>query len=401
MHRRIKSEAAAERHDALVGDGTLQYSLHQFLVDLFGSLLPGLLFLTALLVSILPTAQAVFASVSEEVALVPMSNYVKSFLRDTSNTPNVLWIGFLLFYGALGYVIGTHFHRQDPKDPDRESFAQVALEIGMSERIKYLGASLWLRLKGAIGRNTDKPKYSVWDAIACLCQFRCASPNLLRIKRAKSTPGNEEDASGNARLRVDFGCTTIEECEFPYPFIYRYLEKRGHKHLLNLIPWNDGGETRSKTFINRLKIRLQYYRPATFRRVTKSEADVRLSISMWYVARELVFPCICCLLVVIASMVYALRHDSESAPMYLPVMLCPAGVLLFAWFSLSTTQKFIHYQRLREVYQVLETAYTAFRFEPKLLSADVVVDFSQNGEKPVSAEVVPALTGKEIPGARA
>lgn len=48
-------------------------------------------------------------------------------------------------------------------------------------------------------------------------------------------------------------------------------------------------------------------------------------------------------------------------------LAAPIFVFVLSWFAWRTIRGFLHYQRLREVFFVLETAYTAFRGKYDLL----------------------------------
>lgn len=368
--------------DMLAGDGTVQYTVHQFLVDFLGSLLPGLLFLSALLLSVIPTTQAFICVLSDQRNLQPVTSYLTSALRATENTPNVLWIGLFLFYCALGYVIGTHFQRQDPKRPDRESFAMAAYKVNYRHRLRLFIRSLvtlFKREPPSTGEASGTVPQRKWKnfrkALWNLLFLRCASTKLALVFRSKARirdgamkPNDEQTRKNRiSQRRRDFACTSIRNCQFPYPYIRDYLMARGHDHLIDMIPWGNKGEERSKTFINRVKIRLQYYRSNAYRRIIKNEADVRLSTSMWYAAEALVAVSLVCICVSFVSLCISFFLDKEHTPVYLVAMFCPIAVLLFSWFSIHATQASVHYQRLREVFYVLETAYTAFRYERELM----------------------------------
>jgi hypothetical protein len=111
-----------------------------------------------------------------------------------------------------------------------------------------------------------------------------------------------------------------QKVEFPYARLRRYLEARGHYHLLWLVPWGEtsavgkeetegkpAGELnapdekaraakneeakqevqRSKTYINVLKLRLMWFFPQKCGPFRKNEGHVRLMASVWYAARAL------------------------------------------------------------------------------------------------------------------
>ncbi|MEM7573996.1 MAG: hypothetical protein AAF433_13900 [Bacteroidota bacterium] len=162
----------------------------------------------------------------------------------------------------------------------------------------------------------------------------------------------------------------------------KYLKVRGWQELSDRIIWDlyeneaephkeKKGELtspRSKTFINALKIRLTYYKPEKISTLIKNEAHVRLSSSMWYVSRSLqnyssviVFGLLLWFLLI--SM---LPLGSETLAMsaaykltvVVQIMIVGSVYLVFRRIK-DNVEKFLHYQRVREIFYVLETASAA------------------------------------------
>jgi hypothetical protein len=50
-----------------------------------------------------------------------------------------------------------------------------------------------------------------------------------------------------------------------------------------------------------------------------------------------------------------------------PALTAPPSILAIAYFGKCATEKFIHYQRMIEVFYMLEMGYIAFRKTPQLL----------------------------------
>lgn len=218
---------------------------------------------------------------------------------------------FLLF-ALLGYVVGHIFYRRDIKEPDKYSFNI---------------------LKKEIEKKLEKP---------------IDTEELDKL------------------LKENIACSTVDNCEFPYPFYSDYLRKRKLDHLIKLACWceenDENREKRSKTYINILKIRLQYFFPDKCNVIIKNEGHVRLASSTWYVShilRGFAVLGICIVLITLALNIH--KANLFYILSYIPVIMSPVTVLYMSIYFLKNISKFIHYQRLREIFYVLETTYTAFQ----------------------------------------
>ena len=272
---------------------------------------------TGVLLILLPAAQSLTMALSNGHQAPPGFG-IPEIIAATRNTPSALWIAVLIGVVLIGYVVGHLFYRLDPKTPDRSGFTLLA-------------------------RNPEN--------------------------------------TGDKERRENLGCRTAQECEFPYPDYDHYLERRGLTHLIPFVLWRTHNAKRSKTYINLLKIRLRHYFPNKYGALIRNEAHVRLASSAWYVSRVLIFTSIASLATIggcIGRLVYA-RHAGTSGAVFaavfaqhIPLVIPPLLVFAFGLFADRSIRRFFHYQRLREVFFVLETAYTAFRdqfdFYPRRLT---------------------------------
>ena len=293
-----------------------------FLVDGLGGLIPGILFLLGIIVVLAPVSQAVSGAMANRLDEASLTNSIRSLLQASSNTPSMIWIGAFICVLMLSYFLGLLFYRLDPKTPDRKSFAGLA-KGGLSDQSMH----------------------------------------------------EREDW-----LRRNYGCDNERDCEFPYPYLRSYLQHRGHDHLLYLVPWFDNTSRRSKTHLNRLKIRLKYFCPEKCWPIVRNEAQVRLATSMWYVADVLKKTSLVGVFVAAAATLIARFHGIADltfieSPWVLarwafPFLLSPAVVFFVSAFCKSRVERFVHYQRLHEVFYVLELAHTAAK-EHKEITEDV------------------------------
>lgn len=198
-------------------------SLQEYLVDFLGGLVPGMLFIIATILGLIPPVYALSVCLSGS-SHETLFDYLIRIFESTKDTPSAIWI--VLFLGAVlfAYIVGHIFYRHDPKMPDRKSFRRLAMYY-------------------------------------------------------KNIP---------EKMKSNLGCTSEEDCEFPYPFYDKYLIQRGLKYLLPLVVWKGRKRRyRSKVYINLLKINLRYYSPDKCGIIIRNEAHVRLASSTWHVARLL------------------------------------------------------------------------------------------------------------------
>ncbi len=66
----------------------------------------------------------------------------------------------------------------------------------------------------------------------------------------------------------------------------------------------------------------------------------------------------------------------SAAAWIFPTLIAPVTMLVVAEYARVACEQFIHYQRLREVFYVLELAYTAFRDTPSRLESPEIGDTS-------------------------
>jgi len=296
---------------------TPKYPIHEFMIDFLGGLVPGSLFIVGASVALLPPLYLIFC-LSNKSKAVSLTVYFDSILSSTQHTPNMIWILAFALFVAISYELGHLFFRRDPKNPDRASFEKLVKK----EQEK-----------------ANKKKYTKKEYIE--------------------------------RLKSELACTDKEGCQFPYVNLRDYIGKRGHCHLCPFVVWENDVTLfrRSKTFINLLKIRLKYYYPQKCSVIIRNEAHVRLASSSWYIAYTLRICSIIGVILVGFSILIDIiaKITSEPYSIYFPFLIPPILVLLAGEYIRTRIEHFIHYQRLREIFYVLETAFTAFRGKWKLL----------------------------------
>jgi len=330
--------------------------LHEYLVDILGGLVPGILLAMGTTVSMVPPLLDAhrWLARAQPGAVEPVVHLAEALGRLQS------WPSTPLFFLCIGvalmtYVAGHVFYRRDPKKPDQASFRLL-------ERQKIVEL---LQERRDAGR-TDLPA-GVRRALRSWGYWF-----LVRIGEPRRLLGSAEgdQAALSDYLTKDLGAPSAEKCEFPYPNFLDYLTKRGLDHLKPLVKWDP--HTRSKLWVNILKVRLLLHHPHKCRQIVRNEAHIRLASGTWYVAGTLRRLAVLGLgLVVAVVLASALAagpgwridwHLVASAPgRHFWTFLSPLVVLVVAWYLRRKIDGFYHYQRMREVDWVLETAFTAFR----------------------------------------
>lgn len=278
------------------------------IVEFLGILVPGIIFIFALFpAAILPVASVLRTAEGLEPKLPMISECLTNIFLSPS-------MGTVFLLSVFSYVVGHLFFRQDPKIPDQHSFKKVR------ETIKEEGPVRLCENEKAFNKKNGHP--------------------------------NEYNL------------------EFPYRYLYEYLDDRGMKHLANLVPWRGNDPStyplRTKHFINVLKVRLEFLFPYQFLRLQRNEAHVRLMSSMWYASNSLMkASAMGVLLGALAIGANWFLTKSAWPVQYLESITLPVFVLVLSLFCRKHIESFLHYQRIREIVFILETAYFAKKQYPE------------------------------------
>lgn len=278
------------------------FGVSDVLVDFLGALFPGLLFSVSIVLTLGSTLsyfihqlKIIILDQSAGIENIDTYGLFQLFSKSVGNFS----FYFLILVLITSYVIGQFLYRKDPKDADSSSFVRV-----------------WKKM-------SDDQKEN-W------------------VEQIKTN----ENINGFV-------------VEFPYRFLKKYLVARGLSHLANIIPWDENNfSTRSKTFINLLKIRIQFFHPDKMGDILKNEGHVRLMSSIWHFLKYLKVISIICILIDIGIYIIGLLWTYKTVLYLIIPFLISLFIFLFATLGKKVIESFIHYQRVREVFYVLETAYT-------------------------------------------
>ena len=284
--------------------------IREFFIDFLSSLVPGFLF-TMFAIPVLISAAAVLSQ--GELAWDKIRTDIEPYHAE-------LWC--LTF--VLSYVLGCVFSRRDPKVPDQKSAAYIL-------RKDWSGRSRAVIQKKASAEKKNEEYYRHEEKFSWFKRYQAA----------------KELAHGDGG-------------QFPYSHLYEYLVARNLNHLAEHVPWrgNDPAiDARSKMFINILKVRLQFMNQKQCGEIIRNEAHIRMMSSVWYAALllEQVYLVLLSVLLIASPFNGLMRMRGFWSILVLILVLLAAA----EWLR-RIIITFLHYQRVREIVYVLETAYTAW-----------------------------------------
>lgn len=288
-------------------------------VDFFGSLVPGFLFTMSTVPMMLWTGAVLLGK-------SPSYGPDRSGL---SEVPNSILFTLLI---VVSYVVGHMFSRRDPKIPDQKSLA-------------YILRTNWDDLDRSVvqPKAGDREKFKVESGKSIGTKIRSWFEVRRKAREMAKSPGGQ----------------------FPYSHLRIYLSKRGLDHLALHVPWDGDAEqidTRSKLFINLLKIRIQYRSPRKCGDIVRNEAHVRMMSSVWFAAQLLQYVCAVLMCVILAS-AYNRRQWSPvfsfSKDFPLSITMVIVTLLICVTVLRRAIIYFLHYQRVREIVYVVATAHAS------------------------------------------
>lgn len=296
--------------------GRQRFMFQEYWVDFLGGLLPGALFSVTAIYILIPTFVLFINSIGDAHPK-RLSTITKEIISATKDTPNTIWIGLSIILISISYILGHIFYRQDPREPNKRSLKRLARNLATRQKIKKRGVK---------------------------------------------------------QLQNEFGCSSDEDCEFPYRYFNKYLKFRGLDHLSPLAIWCRKKEHRTKNYINILKTRIRFYFPNNCSTMIKNEAHVRLATSVWYVGRVVRRICLTVLLLwaitlyinyLNSGLVDAGRGIDASSIVAALFTILSGGYL--GVYLQSHVEDFLHYQRQREIVHVLELGWIMSLDNSKIL----------------------------------
>jgi len=278
-------------------DSSINILIRELAIPFLGSLVPGTYLWLGIIFSVVPPIALLLGAFTINASGISFD--LLSYLsKIMQNIRSGAWILFLV----ISYVLGAIVSKQDPKITDQKSFKRIS--------------------KNFIGNDMD-----VGSVLAC---------------------------------------TSVDNCEYPYPNFYNYAQKRGLDHLLPLIQWGENPGSKSKPYINKLKLHIELRSPTAYRTLVRNEAHIRLTNTVWHSSILLRYCCIFGIFVALLSFIISLSSLDPARPFHtiirytLSAVSFPAFTLLFSEYIRVNIEKIFHWQRLREIFYVLETYYIVF-----------------------------------------
>jgi len=147
-------------------------------------------------------------------------------------------------------------------------------------------------------------------------------------------------------IQMDCGVNAPKNSKYPYQNYYKYLIFRERFDILPFVKW---GDKTSKQSTNPLKLKIKLTLPRARALIDKNESHIRLMSSLYYCSRVL-FPFT--ILCVVTSIIVRL----STAPEMYDYLLISLPVLMVV--SVCLVRKYsvrhIHYQRMREIQNIIE-----------------------------------------------
>lgn len=319
-----------------------------FLIDVLGSLV-GILFIIAVCALVITSGTCFLDIFGQSVKQEPTFTILLKGNVDAFHS----WILFI-----VAYVVGGIFHRLDPETPDRKSLERELRALSKDDKNRF-----------EVQKIDTSPLFYSTSTIfnPWFRQIRIWYLALL----------------DKFSMRHDRAYTRVEAAElalspgahFPYSHTKQYFVARDLMDLAGMVRWS-GTDTdwkkSSKTFLNTLKIRMQWVAPRKCGEIVRNEAHIRMMSSVWFAAKSVFHVFYASLLPVAVALWYrfyqpslkSFHQPADAADFYAPfyhdcaVYIAVASfAFISAFWLMRRVESRFHYWRFKEVIYVLETAF--------------------------------------------
>lgn len=397
--------------NSIVSSRGTKFLLKEFLVDIFGALIPGVLFLFILSVGVILPLVVFFSNYTlirgEDSITMPLNI---SDVLQSNIFQGWFWVIMFLGFLILSYVVGNFFYRVDIKEVDKKSF--------LKQRKNCIKEEL-IRIYDGIKNNEynltkcNEKQYALFHVEY---QNLLGTPKLRglvkKISRAKEklyketktklyketkTKSYEETKTKLVSHLIEYimnelACNSATDCQFPYTSFNKYLEKRGKKELIYYAERWGKEEQRSKIHLNDLKLEIQMQDPNIYSVLQKNEAHIRMSSSSWNASCSLCWYISAVFIILLVGMffrgdfsefmcgiicgiidgnlceiIYGIEKSKGIISKDLLILLPSIVSLLFVANTKNEIIKSLHYQRLREIFYVLTIYHRLFGNKDKML----------------------------------
>lgn len=212
-----------------------------------------------------------------------------------------------------------------------------------------------------------KAHYKTWHKLSYIKWFYNTQKKYCKTLTKKDFDANQMTSLLACflilQIQNDTGCSHWDfQSDYPYNDYYKYLMKRNELELIRYVDWSQAG-ARTKNKVNRMKIDVQLDYPDAYAIINKNESHIRMASSSWYVARFVkIMAIICAAVLFVFAIMGHIDNDTKEVIgsfVYIPekiivLAILPPSLLAFLLYFLQhQIIKFIHYQRLREIYFTL------------------------------------------------
>jgi len=155
-------------------------------------------------------------------------------------------------------------------------------------------------------------------------------------------------------LRSEVACDNEEDCQFPYEHYDTYLLKRGELNLVEHTTWCKDKDSRTKNALNSIKLKIQLKSKEAYNILVKNEAHIRMASSSHRVVK-LVWKIALCAIFISSGLLFPFEKFSyELIKCAIVISFMPISTLIVNIFIQQSVTKFLHYQRLREIFFVIQ-----------------------------------------------
>ncbi|WP_028857476.1 hypothetical protein [Psychrilyobacter atlanticus] len=300
----------------------------EHLVDIFGTLVPGILFLNFTIFTLAWPIWAILAEFDDKRLMT--YEIAKRIIKFTKFFKSEIGIVLII----ISYAFGRIFFRLNKDKVDEDSYRYIA-------RKKLLNKETlenWVvRKKGEVSENWIVRKIKEISEYWVIRSTKNESPI----------------------------------CDYPYYYLYEYLESKGMSHLTKFVPWRGEDEEtykyRATHRINAIKIRLMYYEPYSFTYIFRNEAHIRMMSSIWYVMTYILRLGLILIIISIILLLYFPIDPSYLVTRRIIPILTSFIMLVLAFIIKRAIKKIYHFMRVREIVLILEGAYIASIENPDFL----------------------------------
>ena len=156
-------------------------------------------------------------------------------------------------------------------------------------------------------------------------------------------------------LRSEVACDNEYDCQFPYEHYDTYLLKRGELNLVKHAVWCKDKNSRTKNAINTFKLKIQLKSKEAYNILVKNEAHIRMASSSYRVAnmaRKIALVAIPVSFVLLFP--FGKEFSLELIKYAIVIFSMPVSIFILNIFIKNSVVEFLHYQRLREIFFVIQ-----------------------------------------------